>query len=185
MHYDRRGFLKTSGIALSVLVGGELLVMSPAGAFAAGADYQVFTPDQVTTLEVLAETMVPGARRAGVAHYIDKQLAAGPKDSLLMLKYLGVPVSGHANFYQSALASAAQFSAARFDTTGFALTAAQRADLVQAIAGDAVSQWQGPPASFFFFVLRADACDVVYGTEAGFEKIDMPYLAHIRPPHEW
>jgi hypothetical protein len=27
--------------------------------------------------------------------------------------------------------------------------------------------------------------DVVYGTEAGFELLNIPYLAHIPPPGRW
>ena len=38
---------------------------------------------------------------------------------------------------------------------------------------------------FFYFVLRNDAVDVVYGTKAGVESLDIPYMAHVEPPSRW
>ena len=45
--------------------------------------------------------------------------------------------------------------------------------------------WSGPPASYVMFLLRADALDVVYGTQAGFAKLGIPYSAHILPEANW
>ena len=38
---------------------------------------------------------------------------------------------------------------------------------------------------FFYFVLRNDAVDVVYGTKDGIESLGIPYMAHIEPPSRW
>ena len=62
---------------------------------------------------------------------------------------------------------------------------AQSSALLAEIAGDKAPGWEGPPASFAFFVLRSDACDVVYGTEAGFASLGIPYMAHIAPAQAW
>ena len=62
MERDRRQFLKTSGIVLSIAVAGDGLLLSPASAHAAGLPYQVLSADEVSTLEALAEALVPGAR---------------------------------------------------------------------------------------------------------------------------
>jgi hypothetical protein len=37
----------------------------------------------------------------------------------------------------------------------------------------------------FWFVLRSDAVDVVYGTKEGVERLGLPYMAHIEPPSRW
>jgi hypothetical protein len=56
---------------------------------------------------------------------------------------------------------------------------------IELISKDEVLNWEGAPASFFSFVLRADALDVVYGTEHGFEQLGIPYMAHISPQEAW
>ena len=45
--------------------------------------------------------------------------------------------------------------------------------------------WTTPTPNLFYFVSRSDAVDVVYGTIKGFHKLDIPYLAHIRPSTPW
>ena len=57
--------------------------------------------------------------------------------------------------------------------------------LISGMAADALSEWVGPPASYVLFVLRADALDVTYGTPEGFEKLGIPYMAHIMPERPW
>jgi hypothetical protein len=102
-----------------------------------------------------------------------------------MLKYLGVPAEGFTGFYQGGLASAAELASSRFGKSWIELGAEQSSELLAEIAGDTAAAWEGPPASFFFFVLRSDACDVVYGTASGFDRVDMPYMAHIEPLETW
>lgn len=34
--------------------------------------------------------------------------------------------------------------------------------------------WQGPPSPLFFFIVRSDAVDAVYGTPEGFEELGVP-----------
>lgn len=181
---SRRQFIKSSAIALPFLVAGKTVFLTPTEAFAAQLPKQLLSDAEVETLHMLAEAIAPGARKAGIAHYIDKQLAADPEDSLLMLKYLGVPTP-YAGFYQSGLASSVQLAKDRFEKPWAALNQEQVATLVDAIAQDNTPGWTGAPASFFFFILRADATDVVYGTEEGFGRIEMPYMAHIAPVENW
>lgn len=184
MDSSRRRFIKSSGVALPFLVAGKALLLSPAEAFAAQLPMDVLTAAEVETLQVLAESIVPGARKAGIAHYIDKQLAADPADSLLMLKYLGVPPP-YESFYRSGLKNSAQLAKAHYKKVWSALDPEKVGTLTDAIAQDKTPDWQGAPSSFFFFVLRADATDVVYGTEQGFQRIGMPYMAHISPLEKW
>lgn len=185
MERDRREFLRNAGIVMSVAIAGEVLYLSPASARAAGLPYQVLSAQQVTTLEVLTDALVPGAGKAGIAQYIDKQLAASHDESMLMLKYLGVPQSGFTAFYRGGLDSAARYANLRFRKPWPDLDADQAETLLTDIASGQVEGWDGPPSPFFHFVIRSDACDVVYGTEAGFARVDIPYMAHIPPPEPW
>ncbi|MEM1152857.1 MAG: gluconate 2-dehydrogenase subunit 3 family protein [Pseudomonadota bacterium] len=185
MEQDRRQFLRSGGILLSVAIGGCVLTLTPAAARAADAPYQVLSALEVDTLEGLAEATVPGAREAGIAQFIDKQLAVDFSDSLLMLKYLGVPEEGYLPFYQGGLASAAALAQARYQKPWSQLSESQAATLTADIAGGNPEEWSGPPAGFFFFVIRSDGADVVYGTEAGFAKIGMPYMSHNPPKQPW
>jgi hypothetical protein len=93
---------------------------------------------------------------------------------MLMIKYLGLNAP-FTNFYKSGLAGVE--SAARTQKDMHAL--------VGAMAKGDIPGWSGPPAPLFFFVLRNDAVDVSYGTVAGFETLNVPYMAHIAPPTRW
>jgi Gluconate 2-dehydrogenase subunit 3 len=182
---SRRRFLRDASLVLAFSAGGTLLSLTPGQARARGLPFQLLSPAEVATLEALAEALVPGARDAGISHFLDQQLAAGPEDNLLMLKYLGIPPEEHAGFYRSALAGIDAHCRSRFGKALAGLPAAQTAEVVAALAGDDIPGWQGAPASLCFFVLRSDGADVVYGTAAGFEAIDMPYMAHIEAPAPW
>jgi hypothetical protein len=157
------------------LVSGSWVKIAPAQAVESGFEPQSLSKGQCQTLEILAEDLVPGARAAGIAAYVDSQLAAG-SNSLLMGKYVGVPTDQQLGFYTAAL-----------DAAGTALNrpGASVAAVVRAMADDSVADWQGPPASFFFFLLRADALDVTYGTGRGFAELGIPYMAHITPEEPW
>ncbi len=181
---DRREFLRASGIALTYVIGAQTLILTPADAYAKGLPLRVLDSKHVETIETLAEAIVPGARKAGIAHYIDSQLAASVDSSLLMIKYLGVPAP-YTSFYTSSLEAAMDLAKAEYKSSWPALSKDKLAVLVDRIAGGEIETWQGPPPGFFFFVLRADACDVVYGTTAGHASIDFPHMAHIQAEQEW
>ena len=117
--------------------------------------------------------MVPGATQAGLAAFVDNQLEAG-SESKLMAKYVGVPVEQQTGFYRLSL-----------DAVGLALQINTADEVLAAMAADAVPDWSGPPASYVMFLLRADALDVVYGTQAGFAQLGIPYSAHILPEANW
>jgi hypothetical protein len=173
----RREFLAGSSAMLAFLVDGVTLMLTPAEARAQGVPLQHLSPAQGLMLERLGEALVPGARTAGIAHFVDQQLGQ-PDSMLLMIKYLGVAPADRTGFYRSALDAA------------LAATADARApmadgELLRRMAADDLSAWDGPPASFVYFVLRADALDVVYGTRDGFARLGIPYMAHVEPPADW
>lgn len=161
-----------------------MVAISPREARARGAELRVLTAGEARLFEALGETLAPGAAEAGFAHYLDAGLAAGPADSLLMIRYLGVPPPW-VDFYR-AVACALDAAATARHGAGFAAIAAEdRNALVAAMAKDEIAPWSGPPAGFAFFVVRGDAVDVVWGTEEGFARLGIDYLAHLPPESPW
>ncbi len=182
---SRRTFIKQSGVALSCFVGGAHVLITPAEARAQEIALQVFSQTEASTLEALANAIVPGAQKAGICHYLDYHLAQTVEDCLLMIKYLGLPNQAFPDFYQTGLKNAQNLALGRFGKHWAELEARDTAILLDDMANDKVSSWKGAPASFFFFVLRSDAADLVYGTEEGFAGIGIPYSAHITPESSW
>lgn len=181
----RRRFLQGSALLLSFVAGGALVRTTPAKARARGLALSVLNEAEATALEVVVEALVPGAREAGIAHFVDQQIGAAAQDNLLMLKYLGFAPADHADFYRGVLSSIEAFSQAQFDTPTARLTNAQATRVVTDMAGDAIAGWTGAPASLCHFALRADGVDVVYGTPAGMTALGMPAMTHIEAPAPW
>ena len=179
----RRGALK--GLrALAFVTAAGTRWLTPAEAAAAHVPLRVLTRAEAATLEALGEALLPGAARAGIAHFVDHQLAVSPADSLLMLRYLDVPPP-YAAFYQPALA-ALDALAARIHGHAFAaLVPAQRAALIPTFAFAEPTGWRGPPSPLLYLAVRADAVDVVHGTHEGLERLGLPTMEHIVPERAW
>jgi hypothetical protein len=181
----RRQFIAAATVgALTFQVGGIDVLLTPAQARVQGAAFGVLTPAEVRALEALGECLVPGARVAGVAHYVDANLRRSPATSLLMLRYLDV-LPPHSDFYRLGLGALDTASMRQHGQVFADLGEAAATSLVAAIAKADPDGWQGPPAPLFYFALRGDAVDIVYGTRAGFEKLGVPYLAHIEPASDY
>ena len=109
---------------------------------------------------------------------------ACPLTPNMMMRYLDVPPP-YAAFYAAGLAGLDGLANAEHKQ-GFArCSAEQQTALVRQISFEQPAAWQGPPSPLFYFTLRSDAVDVYYGTEAGFERLDIPYMAHITPTQPW
>ena len=185
MAQTRRRFLQGTGAGLlTFVVGGCEVEMTPQQAREQSLDYGVLTAVEVAALEALGNVLVPGAAAAGIAHFIDHQLAAPPAAQLLMIKYLGANPP-FAPFYSGGLAALDASSQTAHGRDFAALDGDAQAALVGAMALANPDGWEGPPAPYFYFVLRSDAVDVVYGTREGVESLGMPYMAHIEPPSRW
>jgi Gluconate 2-dehydrogenase subunit 3 len=130
-------------------------------------------------------TLVPGARAAGVAHFIDQQISVPPGEALLEARILNVrPPYG--NFYRAALGAVDTASKALNNGRSFAqLNPSEQHDFVDALRQNKVQNWQGPNGSLVYMVLRSDAVDVVYGTMEGYEALGIPYMPHIAPEKRW
>jgi len=169
---------------LSFTIGGCERKLTPAQARALDVPLRVLDTQASETLQSLGQTLLPGSAQAGLAHYIDHQLAADPADSMLMIKYLRI-APPFADFYLSGLAAAHEAALRIFGKTPAELGPQQRTTLVTQMSTGAIDGWKGPAAPLFYFALRNDAVDVMYGTPFGFETLGVPYMPHIMPPHPW
>ncbi len=182
---SRRSFVQGTGLGLlSFSLAGAEVLLSPRQARAQGADFKLLDPTEVSILEAFGEVLVPGARAAGIAHFIDQQMSVDPNESLFMAKYLNVPPP-YADFYRAGLAALNQLSQAQFDQAFDAISQTDAISLVRTISSSIPDDWEGPPAPLFYICARADAVDVVYGSVEGFAKLKIPYMPHILPPENW
>jgi hypothetical protein len=184
MATTRRTFL-----AGSAATGALGLSLSNAGTLAASAvvratAYGILSTTQAATLNAFGDVLLPGARAAGLAAFVDRQLGLPKEEQALMIRYLGLPPP-YTDFYAKGLAALDELAGSRHASAFAALAAAHADDIVAAVAKGSPALWNGPPATLFYFVVRNDALDVVYGTEAGFAKLGIPYMAHITPPTRW
>ena len=182
---ERRVFLKGASMGmLAFTVGGADLLMTPGEARARAVPFRMLNAEEAETLEALGETLVPGARAAGVAHFIDHQVSVTPGEALLEARIVNVKPP-FINFYRAAISGVDRASAARIGKRFAALSAAEQHDFIDQLRQNKIDGWQGPPAGLVYFVLRSDAVDVVYGTMEGYESLGVPYLAHIAPDKRW
>lgn len=185
MTQTRRKFLQHTGVGLlTFYVSGCEVEMSPQEAREQELPYGVLSSDEVQALEALGEVLLPGSAAAGLAHFIDHQLGATPDQQLLMIRYLGVNPP-FTPFYRGGLAALDTVSQAIHGTSFAGLDQDAQVEFVGRMAQSNPDGWEGPPAPFFYFALRADAVDVVYGTKNGVESLGIPYMAHIEPPSKW
>jgi hypothetical protein len=182
---ERRVFLKGASMGmLAFTVGGVDLLMTPGEARARAVPFRMLNGQEAETLEALGETLVPGARAAGVAHFIDHQVSVTPGEALLEARIVNVKPP-FINFYRAAIGGVDRASTARSGKRFAALSPAEQHDFIDQLRQNKIDGWQSPPAGLVYFVLRSDAVDVVYGTMEGYESLGVPYLAHIAPDKRW
>ena len=99
----RRTFVRgaTAG-ALAFTVGGVEVLLLPSEARAQKVPLKVLSADEALRLEAVSETLVPGAREAGIAHFVDQQCSVPPHDALLGIR-IGNVRPPFVNFYRAAL----------------------------------------------------------------------------------
>jgi hypothetical protein len=183
---ERRALMKGAALsALAFTVGGAEVLLSPKQARAQNIPFRTLTPEQVETLEALGETLVPGAKQAGISHFVDQQLSRPPEEALLEARILNIRPP-YANFYRAALGAIDKASKATQDGRGLAaLNDNERHAFVDLMRQNKVEGWQGPPGPFVYLVMRSDAVDVVYGTMEGYAALGIPYMPHIAPTKRW
>ena len=73
---ERRALLKGAAIgALAFTAGGADVLLTPRAARAQGVPLRTLSPEQAATLDAVGETLVPGARQAGISHFVDQQIS--------------------------------------------------------------------------------------------------------------
>jgi hypothetical protein len=180
---ERRAFMQGAG-ALAFMVGGAKVLLTPGEARAQGVPLRSLKPDEAETIEALGETLVPDARKAGIANFIDHQISIPAEEALLEARILNVRPP-YANFYRAAIGAIDRTSAARGGKRFALLDAAAQHEFIDLMRQNKIEGWQGPPGPFVYLVLRSDAVDVVYGTMAGYEALGVPYMPHIAPTKRW
>jgi hypothetical protein len=182
---ERRAFMKGAGAgALAFTVGGAEVLLTPAEARAQGVPLRTLKPDEAATLEAVGETLVPDARRQGIANFIDQQISIPAEEALLEARILNVKPP-YANFYRAAIGAINNASNAKHGKRFAELDAAAQHDFIDQMRQNKLDGWKGPPGPFVYLLMRSDAVDVVYGTVAGYEALNIPYMAHIAPTKRW
>ena len=178
---ERRTFLK--GVGAGLLATALMSARATAGGSGEAAlSYRQLSALQAHTLDALGDALLPGAAAAGISRYIDDQLASA--EPLLLFKYVDFPQAA-GDFYRQSLDSLEQHAQRQHESSFHQLTPELQAAMVGEIAQGQPEGWSGPPAPLFYFIARNDAVDVCYGTEAGFAKLEVPYMAHIAPSQPW
>ena len=182
---DRRGFVKGATLgSLAFTVGGVQVMMAAGEARARGVPFRLLDAHQGETLEALGETLVPQAREAGIAHFIDQQLSVPPHESLLQARIFNFRPP-FADFYRTTITAVDGGSGKMFGLDFAKLQAAEQRQVVDLMRQNKFEGWTGPPGAMIYTVLRADAVDVVYGTMEGYEMLGIPYMPHIPPDKRW
>ena len=168
---QRRAFMQGAAMGtLAFTVGGVEVLLTAGQARAQGVPFRLLSAHQGETIEALGETLVPGARKAGIAHFIDHQISVPPEEALLQARIMNVRPP-FANVYRAAIESVDN--------------ASEQREFVNNMRQNKVDGWTGRPGSFVYAVLRADAVDVVYGTMEGYEALGIPYQALVAPEKRW
>jgi len=182
---QRRAFMRGAGIgALAFTVSGAEVLLSPGAARAQGVPFRLLNAHEGETIEAMGETLVPGARQAGVAHFIDQQISVPAEEALLQARIFNVRPP-FANFYRAALGAVDRASEKVAGRKFAALSASEQRDFVNNMRQNKIEGWTGPGAGFVYTILRSDAVDVVYGTMEGYAALGIPYQAHIVPTKRW
>ena len=183
---DRRNFVRSAAIGtFAFQVAGTTTWLTPRQAHAATVPVQHFDAAQQSVLGAFCEHLLPGAIAAGVVEFIDQQLGETANECMLMCKFFPGLNAPYDEFYLGGLAALNTLTDKLFSESFIALNDEQKDAVVKSLWEGNADPWLGPPPPLFYMMLRSDAVDVVYGTEAGFQNLGIPYLAHIRPPQDW
>jgi len=182
---ERRAFMKGAALgALAFTVEGVETLLTPGEARARAVPFRLLQAHEGETIEAMGETLVPGARAAGVAHYVDQQLSVPAEEALLEARIMNVRPP-YVNFYRAALGAIDRASQAMHGRKFAQLSTVEQRDFVNLMRQNKIDGWQGPAGGFVYFLMRADAVDVVYGTVEGYEALGIPYMPHIAPEKRW
>jgi len=140
---ERRAFVQGAGLgALAFVVGGAEVLLTPRQAHAQALPLRTLSAEQAATLDALGETLVPGAKEAGITQFVDQQISGPPERALLQARILNVRPP-FANFYRAALGAVDAASNKNKGQKFVALSAAEQHDFVGQMRINKVDGWQG------------------------------------------
>ena len=143
----RRDFVKGATLgALAVTIGGAEVIITAGEARARGVPFRLLDAHQGETLEALGETLVPQAREAGIAHFIDQQLSVPPHEALLQARIFNFRPP-FAEFYRSAITAVDDGSRKIFGRDFAQLSAADQREFVDRMRQNKIEGWTGPPGA--------------------------------------
>lgn len=181
----RRAFIEGVGIgAFAFTVGGVEVLLTPRRARAEGVPLRTLTADQAATLDAIGETLVPGAKEAGITNFVDQQISIPADEALLQARIFNVRPP-YANFYRAAIGAVDKASDKTKGRKFAELAPAEQHDFVNLMRQNKIDGWQGPGGPFVYTILRSDAVDVVYNTMEGYAALGVPYMPHIAPTKKW
>src|SRR5258705_10488504 len=144
---ERRAFMQGAG-ALAFMVGGAEVLLTPGEARAQGVPLRSLKPDEAETIEALGETLVPDARKAGIANFIDQQVSIPAEEALLEARILNVRPP-YANFYRAALGAVDRARQANNGGRPFAqLHAPEQRGVVDNMRQNKDEGWRVPGGAF-------------------------------------
>ena len=182
---QRRAFMKGATLgALAFTVSGSTVMLTAQQARAVNVPFRLLKASEAETIESMGETLVPGAREAGISHFIDQQISGPPEQALLQARIFNVKPP-FANFYRAAVRAIEGASDKMYGRKFGMLSPGDKRDFVNAMRTNKADGWKGPGGPFVYNILRSDAVDVVYGTVEGYEALGVPYMAHIAPDRRW
>src|SRR5256712_8190049 len=140
----RRDFIRGATLgALAFTVGGAQILLTAREARAQGVPFRLIKANEAETLEALGETLVPGARAAGIAHFIDQQLSVPPEEALLEARILNVKPP-YVNFYRDAIGAIDKASQARQGRRLAQLNTPSQPEVVDLMRPNKIDGWPGP-----------------------------------------
>src|SRR5262249_56539346 len=176
---ERRALLKGAGLcAPAFTVAGAQALLTPAQAFADNVPLRTPKPGEAKTLEAMGETLVPGAREAGIVQFVDQQLSIPAEEALLEARILNVRPP-YANFYRAAIGAINGASTARAGKPFAELDAATQHAFVDLMRQSKIDGWKGPGGGFVSFILRSDSGDVAYRSTSGQKSSDTADVSHM------
>ena len=158
---ERRAFVKGATLgALAFTVGGSTVMLTTRQARAGNVPFRMLKANEAEAIESMGETLVPGARSAGIAHFIDQQIAAPPEQALLQLRILNAKPP-FANFYRAAVRAIDGSSDKTFGRKFAMLSPSDKRDFVNLMRQNKAEGWQGPAGPFVYNCLlyTSDAAD--------------------------
>src|SRR3984885_7492135 len=141
--YDmqRRAFMQGAALGtLAFTVGGVEVMLTPRQAHAQNIPLHTLTPDQGATLDAVGETLVPGAKAAGVTNFVDQQISGPPEQALLQARILSMRPP-YANFYRVALGAIDNASTASKGKKFAELTADEQHDFINLMRQNKIDGW--------------------------------------------